>query len=673
MQQNTIVSRSRLKRIRSFVVVGVLCCFILLVLGLVWWDYNKHEGPGGVQDLMENSHSLSTKEREEYDRIGELMYIYPDSARILAHERLKAIDSSLKKGYEMLYNYIIGSTYIFQSDYPKALVAYHRSLDLALEYNSPILVSFALNNIGAVNVYVGNYRDALFFLLQALEVKDGLQLNKKEIANSQNNIGAIYFEINDFSMAKLYFQKAYNGFMEGNDSIGLSSVTNNLAQYYEKIGMPDSALYFFHESLQLTMKTNNNVVLTSTYQNMGNFYLSQDDYQQALTFYMESDSISRVIDSKSNLLGSQLGLGKVYQAMQLPNRALQNAYGALSLAKELNNTNETYEAYRLLASLFEMKNEHVKALAYANEADEIVRKQKEEANYVSVYNEEIRRLSESMAMKDQKIKMGKLISDRQKAVSLVIILLLTFIVIVVSLIYYLYLNKIRQKQKERELQNSITHAQEKAQAVMNAEIFERQRLSAELHDGIGPLLSLSKVNANNVLEREGMEGQKRARMLQTTVNNIEEALREIKNISDNMSSQILVEKGFVEALKDLSLRLSHLRDFDLELNINGVNGEYKPYVEHSLYRILQEVLNNVVKHAQCTELNIQLLQDKEELTVMIEDNGKGFDPSMLTDHQGKGLKNAQYRMDSIGGKIHFDSMPGRGTIVTLIVPAEVLL
>ncbi|MDD3702559.1 MAG: sensor histidine kinase [Bacteroidales bacterium] len=656
---------------RKKIILIILAVILVLVAG---WYFNSVYKSGEskktwLTDLKNNP--LVKEEEIAFEKVKSLMYTDPDSARNMVYHRLEIIDPQLKEIYEMVYNNILGSTYLFQTNYTQALNAYHRTLELALEYNSPIHISNAYNNIGALNIVLGNFKDALDFLRKALELNE--KLNQiRDISSSQNNIGRIYFELNDLNMAKQYFLLAYEGFKANDNLIGVSSVASNLAQYYLKIEAPDSAYHFFLEAISLGLESDNNFGLASTYREFGDFLLEEERFDQSLFYYIKSDSLSRQIESKSNVVSALLGLAQVYLTMGQTTPALSKVNEASDIAYELNDEKLIYEATHLLAEVYEKKDDIQAALDYFKQAEALKQNMEKHSEHVQVYNLEIQRLIDSVADKEREIEREKLLADRRKVVVTAVIILLALAIIILSLIYYIYLDRIKQKQKDRENENRIRHSTEKTQAVMIAEMNERKRLSAELHDGIGPLLSLSKVNISNILEKNEMDTGKKKNLLHNTQKNIEEVLREIKNISNNVSPKILTEKGFAEALKELTLRLVQLRKFEIGLSINGLANSYKPYVEHALYRTVQEVLNNVVNHSECSELNIHVLQDKDELTIMLEDNGKGFDPSDLNGNQGMGLKNASYRIESLGGQFFIDSLTGRGTIITLIVPINTL-
>lgn len=138
-----------------------------------------------------------------------------------------------------------------------------------------------------------------------------------------------------------------------------------------------------------------------------------------------------------------------------------------------------------------------------------------------------------------------------------------------------------------------------------------------------------------------------------------------------MAPVVLIEKGFEAAIKNLVVRLNEAQNYHVTLDMFDINGKLEPYVEHVLYRSILESLNNILHHANGTEINIQIIGSTEDITVMIEDNGQGFDPALVRlQNKGLGLKSTQNRIESLKGNMFVDSKIGMGTIITFIVPLQ---
>ena len=142
---------------------------------------------------------------------------------------------------------------------------------------------------------------------------------------------------------------------------------------------------------------------------------------------------------------------------------------------------------------------------------------------------------------------------------------------------------------------------------------------------------------------------------------------EIKRISDNLSPVVLSEFGISTALQNLCEDISNNNKIKIDFVSYGIIEEIDEKIKTYLYRIAQEALSNVVKHAQATEVNIQLLGNREQITLIVQDNGKGFDENSTKRSQGNGLNNIKERTAILRGVCEIKSSPGNGTIINITV------
>ena len=230
----------------------------------------------------------------------------------------------------------------------------------------------------------------------------------------------------------------------------------------------------------------------------------------------------------------------------------------------------------------------------------------------------------------------------------------------------------------RRLRREVEFAQERqqltqlrAQAVLDAEEAERRRIGTDLHDGVGQLLTVAKLNLGALGEQLAISTEAQQAMLQNALDVVDESFREVRQISHNLMPNSLIKRGLAQAVRDFLSKVSP--DGRLKINIETVGldrgGRLGPNIENVLFRVIQELVQNIIKHARATEMTLQLVRSPEELTVLVEDNGVGFDPAALgAESSGIGLKNIESRLAFLGGRAEFDSRPGHGTTVTLEVP-----
>ena len=237
---------------------------------------------------------------------------------------------------------------------------------------------------------------------------------------------------------------------------------------------------------------------------------------------------------------------------------------------------------------------------------------------------------------------------------------------------YLLYNRRRLRREVEFAQERQQLTQLRAQAVLEAEEGERRRIGADLHDGVGQLLTAAKLNLHALREELGLDNVGQQVMLDNALSVVDESFREVRSISHNLMPNALIKRGLALAVRDFLDKLPANGRLKINLEVVGLDraGPVPPTVESVLFRVIQELVQNIVKHAQATEVTLQIVRHTDELTVLVEDNGVGFDPAALGEDAGIGLRNIESRMAFLGGRADFDAAPGRGTTVTLEVPLE---
>ena len=159
-------------------------------------------------------------------------------------------------------------------------------------------------------------------------------------------------------------------------------------------------------------------------------------------------------------------------------------------------------------------------------------------------------------------------------------------------------------------------------------------------------------------------------LLTNALDTLDESLREVRALSHQLVPNALLRRGLVAAVREFVDKLAGAGTLRIELETLGLDQRLPLPVENVVYRSIQEIVANVIKHARASQVTVQLLGQPTELTVLIEDNGIGFDlpEAMARPDAGIGLRNLYSREEYLGGRLDIDARPGRGTIVTLEVP-----
>lgn len=219
----------------------------------------------------------------------------------------------------------------------------------------------------------------------------------------------------------------------------------------------------------------------------------------------------------------------------------------------------------------------------------------------------------------------------------------------------------RMTNQRRMLENRLMTA------VLRTEERSRASFSRELHDGLGPLLSSAKMSIS-ALQRAELSDKDR-RLLANTSAVIDEAIRSLREISNNLSPHILNNFGLVRGIKNFVDRVVSLHDIKIDFRTSLRTERFDSNIEVILYRVVCELINNSLKHSGCSAIDLTLDLKGDSLSIEYSDNGKGFSPRDV-ENMGMGLSNIRSRISSLSGKFNLVSSPGKGMTATISVSID---
>lgn len=226
-------------------------------------------------------------------------------------------------------------------------------------------------------------------------------------------------------------------------------------------------------------------------------------------------------------------------------------------------------------------------------------------------------------------------------------------------------------QEKTDLLLEIEHQKKTSLRMMNAaQEQEQQRIAKDLHDGLGPLLSVVKLHLMALQNSLPNPTARQSEEILASQHLLDTIVREVRSIAHNMMPGSLETLGLPAALDDLVRTVMQTNDIAITLRIYNLEDRLDASMEISLYRITQELITNTLKHAVASEMTIQIVRHYNSCVLMTEDNGRGFVVDADLSHQqiSMGLSNIRSRIDALGGIVHIDSTLGRGTTVTIEIP-----
>ncbi len=224
----------------------------------------------------------------------------------------------------------------------------------------------------------------------------------------------------------------------------------------------------------------------------------------------------------------------------------------------------------------------------------------------------------------------------------------------------------------RQIKEKTTDLQQerfgRLRSVIDGEEMERQRLSRELHDGIGQLLIAIKLRLEGLLYQDAREIKNSIQELKKYFDTI---IDEVRRISNNLMPSVLEAFGITIAFRNLFADTEELSGLRIQFVSKGSFEDLDKKTKTYIYRLTQEALSNIVKHAEAGEVHVTLVREFEKLTLVIRDNGKGFSLENAGKEGGNGIHNMNERASLLQGTIEIKSTPGKGTIITVIVPITI--
>lgn len=590
-----------------------------------------------------------------------LVYSHPDSA-------LDYGKQALKIGFKEQNNLIkcksynrIGIVYDVINEWDKALLYYDSALVYGKKANDSITIASAYNNMGLIYWNKSHYDRAVSEFFKSLNIFESIGL-KKGVANNYNNIGLIFMEQERDSIAILYHQKALKMRKEIDDPYGINDSRLNLGTLYFSVKNYDSSLYYYHKALVFFQEKNYHYVLGNAYNGLGMVYENLESFDSAFYYYDKAIKEHLKVQNHYKAASSLLNKASVFRQLGDLDKELITLQKGYELVKD-----ETYSKVRSkllfqLAVLYYKKGKYKKAVDLYIEfkpiKDSLFNKERAEVieelkiQYETEKKEqEILNLAKENELQELKIK-----AEKQKKKNQVYIFgLITFIIVLVFfVIFYIY-----RLRKKAEIEKRLAEQKNmNLKAVIEAGENERARVAKELHDGIGQLLSTARVT---VAALEGDVNEEDEVHLQNSLKVLDESIKEVRYISHNMMPVALIEYGLVKAIETLVKRVNESKALNLCFKNDGINERLDWRFEIPLYRIIQEVINNAIKHSQAKNIVIELRKNENRIILAIEDDGKGFDQQEIHKSKGIGWKNINSRLSMINGNMDIVTNPGKGT------------
>ncbi len=548
--------------------------------------------------------------------------------------------------------------YFLTGDFTRMLELNRKALQIRKSIGDSMLIAASYSKMGNALQEMGKLDSTLYYYNEALKIYQQ-KGNKQYQSQLLNNISNIYERLGDYEGAIELHDQVASIALELRDSTTYLQVMGNHANTLDKLERYAEARRLYFELIPLTLKLGFNEYLGNIYLGLGTNYKSTNDLQSALLWYKKAFDLYRQLNSITAMSVTATNIGKTYTVLMNSDSASIFLNIGLEYGLLTRSFTNIFNAYNGLKDLENARSNYQKALEYSELA-----KIYEDSLFTERVADKISefRIAYQTEKKEKELAENKLELESRKRAIIYIIFSGAGIVFFMTFLYF------RKHQKHQlEIKQALLDEKQKGLgAVIYAQEEERKRLAKELHDGIAQTLGMLKFAFSGFRDLFNPSSHEYTEYT-TILNQLEEANQEIRNVSHQMMPRALEELGLVAALSDLAEKTGKYSDFEIEYEVFGIDQDerFSQSIEISLYRIAQELINNVLKHSKATKASVSLRKTKTFLVLTCEDNGTG---NTIIDNQGIGLMNIRSRAENINGSFHIESSGGIGTSATIRIP-----
>ncbi len=523
--------------------------------------------------------------------------------------------------------------------------------------------------VGLINIanewqYLGDLEAASRYYLKAAD-----QVAKIKDPSLQricyNNLASLYIELKAFGKTITYASMALSLAEKMKDDYARASSMINLATGKTEKGRYSESLILYDSVKKIGQRTSNPILEMDALNGKGEVYARKKNGDSSLYFFKQLLESSLKNEFSPYTMLARSGLGNAYWQLGRQQEGLQQILQAITLADSMGALLEKKNYLLTIAEMQEVLGKTDLALtyrkAYESTADSLLSQSRqrdillEEARYQSTQREQQLTVQEALLKKRR----------------WQLILLLSALVGVLLFGWLVYRNitqkRLLQKQEIEDLEKEKMLLA--SQALLRGQEAERSRLARDLHDGLGGMLSgiklsLSAMKGNMILT------ENYAQLFASTLDKLDETMGEMRRVAHSMMPEALIRLGLGEAIHDFCNGIQATGKLNISFQMVGNNQRLPADTEIVIYRIVQELMNNIMKHAKATQVLVQISMLPPLCTVTVEDNGLGFDQSKPSADTGAGLSNVRSRVDYLKGKIDIQTSAGMGTSVFIEIPVE---
>ena len=568
----------------------------------------------------------------------------PDSAMPLLKVTLQmAVDAK----YDLIIQSSllkIGEIYLNKGDWAQAIVYMQQALPYAI---SPEESSNNYFYLGCVYFNIGDYTTSAENCYAALKCLKKNDIRSPSEVGIYGLLGMVYFRLHENERSLSYFNLGEALARQKDLKNYIATILLSKGEYYTGLNKPDSARKCYNEAIDIADKISRADLKAEGNEGIGKTFIESGDYQKAVYYLRSAITISEHRNMPMAIDASYY-LGEAFYRLKKYKEAEAILVPALKKAAESKLKDNNVNGYTTLAAVYKATGQYAKAVDCMDSIgilkDSLVSAEKMKAINLMDIKYQTAEKDKEIAQQNNKIA--------RKNLWILFIGSSVILLLLVSVgVYFYHLNKQRSLEKENRI--GILNA------VVQGGDNERTRIARDLHDGIGGMLSAAMIRFSSMKYDNSEITQTPA--YKETMNILYEMGDEIRKTAHNLMPEVLLKQSLPDAVRVYCSSVQGNTAFKIDFQSYGSFDDLTDSYKLNLYRIVQELVKNVIMHAKADQAMVQLMRNEDLLIVSVEDNGGGF--NMQETKAGQGLHNTRSRVSSMDGKFTLESTPGEGTSV----------
>ena len=574
-----------------------------------------------ADSLIQKNKSISQSLADYYRAVYLVKKIKLDSATQLIDQNINILKHISDRVLEFKYRFLQSRLFIKKNLLKESIANSLEILQMSEAGADSLNILKSYVMLGWGYMELNQYREALGWLLKGEKI-DQQTSGRYTQPTIYSNIASVYNNINRFDSAENYIKKAIALNIQKNDLANLANAYFIYSDTYLQTGRNAMAQLEMEKGLEIRKLTGDPYYIVSDIFELGVFYARNNEATKGVELVKSGIKMAKEYNLDAKLFILYNALAENYQALGDKDKYSETLNTIIALQDSLYKKN-TAEALSEMQTKYEVQKK-----------ENIIIQQKLDLTQKNYW-----------------------------LYSIIFLLLVTFV------IGYIFFS-VRKKNQQLKMQQLLIDQKRKTtQAVMQAEENERKRIAADLHDSVAQKMVVAKLNLEVLEQNLPQLNQQQRKVYSSVFSLVDESCSEVRNLSHAMMPSAFFHSHLTDAIKDF---IDKIESPSLQIHFN-TEGDFEHIdlnTDLMIRRIIQECIQNSIKHARATRLDISMLAESAELDITIEDNGLGFDTTLLERAGGIGIRNIVSRIEFLNGTMEISSSPGKGCLMVFHIPLK---